>query len=267
LDEELFMRLLRTRSTGFLRQAALWLLPAMLAVMSGCAGSSRQMLNREMVLPFTDEQFEAVEQAESAPYLLQRGDVFAIETLIAEELRQPGILVLPDGTATLIHLGNMKVAGLTVSELEEKINAAFSRDFRDVRLNVVLHEIAGRKVYVLGEVEQPGLYDIGREGIGIMGAIALAGGFTDYSAQGSVVILRLTPQGYLSRELNLAALRKGRAFDTAALDLQPYDIIYVNRSKIGDFAAFTQGLVGSLTQYSRIILDIRQIENPEFYRR
>ncbi len=249
------------------RRAGAWLILVAVLACAGCAGSNKQVVSRQMLLPFNDEQREALARTEAAPYLLQRGDVFAVESLADEELRQPGVLVLPDGTASLTHIGNMRVAGLSIGEVEGQINAAYSRQFRDVHLNVVLREVSGRKVYVLGEVKLPGLHDIGREGVGIMGAIAMAGGLTDWASQGSIVVLRLTPEGYFSREFDISSLRKGRAFDAAALDLQPYDIVYVNRSKIGDFAAFTRDVVGSLAQYSRLILDMRVIENPELYRR
>lgn len=254
-------------STTPLRRCCLWLLPALLAFGSGCAGSSRQVVRNELLLPFTSEQLEAIDKAEAAPYLLQRGDLFSVETMIDEELRQLNVLVLPDGTATLVHLGNMPVAGLSLAQLEDMLNAAYSRDFRDVHLNVVLQKVAGRQVYVLGEVQNPGLYDVGPQGLGIMGAIAQAGGFTEWSGQASVVLLRLTPAGYLSREFDITALRKGRTFDAAVLDLQPYDVIYVNRSKIGDFAAFSKNVMGSLVQYSRFVLDVRGLEDPELYRR
>lgn len=248
------------------RCAGLMILPLMLAVLGGCGGS-RQVLTRQMMLPFTEEQRLAIEQTEAAPYILQRGDVFAVETLVDEELLQPGVLILPDGTASLVHLGNMPVAGLTIQELEKTINESYGRSFRDVNLNVVLRQVSGRKVYVLGEVRSPGLHEIGREGVGVMGAIAMAGGFTEWASQGSVVLLRLTPEGYLSREFNIKALSRGGDFDAYTLDLQPYDIVYVNRSKIGDFASFTKNVVGSLTQYSRLVLDIRIIDDPETYRR
>lgn len=246
----------------------LWVLLMTLTLLAlgGCA-SNQRVLSRQMMVPFTDEQREAIDKTEAAPYRLQRGDVFAVETLVDTELRQPDVLVLPDGTASLVHIGSMRVAGLSIGELEQRINSTYSRDFRDVNLTVVLKEISGRQVYVLGEVKQPGLHDISSDGIGVLGAVAMAGGFTNWSRQTSIVLLRLTADGYLSRELNLAALRKGQAFDMAAVDLQPYDIIYVNRSRIGDFASFTQNVVASLTQYSRFVLDIRYIENPELYRR
>ncbi len=238
-----------------------------LLAVAGCAGSSRQVVRREILCEFTDEQRAAIAGAEAAPYRLQRGDVFSIETLVDDELRQDSIIVLPDGSASFVDLGNVAIEGLTIAEIEQTLNAAYSRNYRDVALSVVLKKVAGQQVYVLGEVRNPGLYDVSGRGIGIMGAIAQAGGFTEWAGHASVVVMRLTKDGYFVRELDLTTLRKGGEFDAAAVDLQSYDVIYVNRSKIGDFAAFAKNVTASLVQYSRFILDVRQIENPDIYRR
>lgn len=249
------------------RLAAWALACAALLAVAGCAGSPRQVVRRELLCEFTPEQRTAIESAESAPYRLQRGDLFAVETLVDEELRQDSIIVLPDGSASFADLGNVVVEGRTIAEVEQTLNEAYSRNYRDVALSVVLKKVVARQVYVLGEVRNPGLYDVTGRGIGIMGAIAQAGGFSDWAGHASVVVMRLTADGYFIRELDLTALRKGSEFDAAAVDLQPYDIVYVNRSKIGDFAAFSKNVMTSLVQYSRFILDARQIEDPEIYRR
>ncbi len=233
----------------------------------GCATSRGRVVANQTFLPFTEDQRLAITRVQAAPYRLQRGDVFDVSSLYDEELRQSNILVLPDGTATFVGIGKIPVAGMTLQELDEKLTAAYARIFRDVDIDIVLRQVSGQQVYVLGEVKNPGLYKLSNMGIGIMGAIAEAGGFADWASQGSVILMRLQPDGYLCRKLDLKSLRDG-AFDPAAIDLQPYDIIYVSRSKIGNLAAFTKDLAGSLVQYTRLILDIKQIQNPsQFYRR
>jgi polysaccharide biosynthesis/export protein len=261
------MDLMSCRNSAWARFAGAALVLSAALSIAGCAGSQRRVVRQEMLYEFTAEQRAAIAGVQTAAYRLQSGDKFAVESLVDDELRQDSIIVLPDGTASFVDLGNMTVKGLTIPELEQTLNAAYSRNYRDVALSVVLKELAGLRVYVLGEVRNAGLYNVVSRGSGVLGAIAQAGGFTEWAGHASVVLMRMTPEGYLIRELDLTTLRKGEDFDTASFDLQPYDIVYVNRSKIGDFAAFAKNVIGSLEMYSRTILEVRQIANPDIYRR
>lgn len=235
------------------------------AILAGCAGSHGSVVVRESMVEFTDTDREKIASSEAAPYLLQPGDIFSLQSLVDAELTQHNILVLPDGSAGFVGLGSFKVAGRAIAEVEAQVSDAYSRKFRDVDLSLVVHQTTGRKVYVLGEVKNPGLYDIPAGGV--IGAVTRAGGFSEWSDQGSVVLMRMTPAGYMCREIDVQGLRDGATFDAAALDLQPFDIIWVSRSRIGDFAAFTKNVVTSLTQYSRLILDVMQIDDPIQFRR
>ncbi len=233
----------------------------------GCASSGGPVVTREITIPFSDAQREALAHAQRAPYTFQRGDVFAVESLYDNELRQDNIIVLPDGTATVAGVGRIPVAGRTLAEVQEAIADSLSRQFRDVKIDIVLRELAGPRVYVLGDVRNPGLYRVADPRAGVLGVLAEAGGLNDVAQAGSVILLRLQPDGYYCRQLDLRGLRDGKSFDLAAVDLQPFDIIYVTRSAVGDFAVFSRNLAASLAQYSRFILDVRQIIDPKIFRR
>ncbi len=236
------------------------------ATLSGCA-SGGGVVKREAMVEFSDEDREAVARSTAAPYTLQPGDVFNVESLTGEELDQANVLVLPDGTASFAGLGNRPVSGRSLADVEAELVRDYGRMFRDVDINVIVTKIEGMKIFVLGEVTRPGLYPVTSARAGILGLVAEAGGFGDWAQQGSIVLLRLTDSGYVSREIDLRAIREGTAFDPEAFDLQAYDILWVSRSAIGDFASFTTNVVGSLTEYTRMILDVRQIENPTLLRR
>lgn len=232
-----------------------------LLIFAGCA-SNGSLVRKETVLVFTPEQREALSRMDSAPYRLQRSDHFAVQFMYHEELNQSDVMILPDGTSTFFGLDQITVAGLSVAELDSILTARYGDQYVNPDLAIIVHSIGGRQVYVMGEVRQPGLHDLPPVGISVPAAIALAGGFNDHAGKGSVVQIRITPDGYLSRELDLSSLHKGGEFDVALLDLQPYDILYVSRSWIGDLAFFTENIIGSLLDYTRMALDIRLIETP-----
>ena len=124
-----------------------------------------------------------------------------------------------------------------------------------------------RKVYVLGEVERPGGYDHEGPGFNVISAIAAAGGYNTFVATGSVALIRMSPEGYHCREMDLGSISHGYEFDASILDLQPYDIIYVSRSAIGDFAVFSENLLEGLLRFTNLATDIRYLTIQNVYGR
>ncbi len=239
-----------------------------LAILSGCSGAAMgPAVKREMTLGFSPEQQARMQALDKREYLIRRGDTLGVQDMFNEQLNQDSVLVLPDGRASFFGLDQIMVAGLTLSELDDVLTRAYAKEFREPRIAVSVRELGANDVYVLGEVERPGAYEIPGAGFSVVAALALAGGFTKYADKGSVVLVRVTPQGYLFRELNLAGFAAGKGFDPALIDLQSYDVIYVSRSAIGDFAAFTDGLIRNLLQYTQLAVDMRYILDGNLIRR
>jgi protein involved in polysaccharide export with SLBB domain len=231
------------------------------ALLGGC-GASSGVLKEEATVPFTPEQQAALSRTEAMPYRIQRGDVLAVHFVDFPEYRQSDVLVLPDGSATFYGLGRIVVAGLSVEQADSLLTEGYSRQVLNPDLSVIVQDISGRQVYVLGQVNQPGFHQMPASGVSVLGAVALAGGFTDTAGKGSVVLVRISPEGYLYRQFDLSDVYKKGVFDPVLMDVQPYDLIYVSSSWIGDFADFSNNLIGSLLQYTQLVLDIRLIEDP-----
>lgn len=122
----------------------------------------------------------------SEVYTLGTGDklrvtVFNESTLSGEfEIDASGIVSMP-------LIGNLKAAGLTQRQLEEQIKAKLSAGYmRDPRVNVEV--LNYRPFYILGEISKPGEYPY-RNGMNVMSAVAVAGGFT-YRANDRTVYIR-----------------------------------------------------------------------------
>jgi polysaccharide export outer membrane protein len=245
------------------RRPAGWLVGLGLGLMllGGCA-SGGKIVSREVRRPFTAQQRTFLSTARSAEQRLQRGDRLSVIFEFRRELDQYRILVLPDGSASFIGLDRIVVAGKTVSELDSLLTAGYAQQYRDPDLSVVVEEVAGLPVYVLGEVRSPGLYDVSNQGFGVLNALSLAGGYQPRAKRGPVLQIRISPEGYICRELNLNPLLKGKQVDLEMFDLEPYDIIYIPTSWQTNFAAFTHDVVGSLIQMTTLILNSRYIDDP-----
>ena len=83
------------------------------------------------------------------------------------------------------------------------------------------------KIYVLGKVSSPGVYDF-QEGLTALDACILAGGFAKYAAPNRSTVTRREPDGTQETiKINLNRVKKGKGKD---ITLKPGDRIYVPES-------------------------------------
>ena len=111
-------------------------------------------------------------------YRLGPEDVLDVIVLGEPELSttpQQGIIVGPDGRISYPFLGSVEVSGMTMGEVEAVIKEALSGMLRDPVVSVRVRQFRMNRIYVLGIVGSPGVYDL-KPGWGVKAAIAAAGG-------------------------------------------------------------------------------------------
>lgn len=236
---------------------------ALLAVLAGCGGA-RALGPRTEFIPFSPEQKTELRTQATRAYRIQEGDVLRVRFAYERALDQDGVLVLSDGTVSLVGIEPLRLAGLTVSQADSLLTAEYSKEYREPALSVILLETRGRRVYVLGEVKEPGYYQVPVGGTDVMSAIALARGFSDDASPEGTVIVRVTPEGYQFQEVDLGKFGKSSFGPFATVQLQPYDIVFVPRSRSGNFAYFAKSILTGLGQISRIAYEIRGQADSNF---
>lgn len=234
----------------------LFILPA-----AGCGSGGNRPVVRTNFVDFTPEQLREIEHAGDYEYRLQPNDVLRVAFANEPNLVRDPVLVLPDGAVTLVGVDRIKIAGLTVTEADSVITNAYATEYRDPQISVVVLESRGRRIYVLGEVVQPGMVDLPHGGLDIVGAVAQAGGFTEHAAKDGAVLVRVTDAGYMVRELDLSDFHTLAFSDLATVDLLPYDVIYVPRTRIGDFSYFARSVLGGVLNLTRIASDMRYLSD------
>lgn len=145
---------------------------------------------------------------------LKPGDVLEITVWREAELSGE-FLVDETGEVTLPLLGRRRVLDQDFSNLRDSLLVAYQRELRNP--SIVITPL--RRVYVLGEVNEPGLYQV-EPTISLAGAIALAGGV---SSQGDLTGLRVIRDG--------AVIRNGAEASNslADVDIRSGDQIFVER--------------------------------------
>lgn len=108
---------------------------------------------------------------------------------VAASTGSSGLPIQPDGNITLDVVGTIRAAGLTPDELGKLIAEKASDRLRDPKVVVSVVQYAPRRVFVGGEVNQPGPVVI-QEGMTPMQAIFDRGGFKDTAQKDGVVLIR-----------------------------------------------------------------------------
>lgn len=103
--------------------------------------------------------------------------------------RQISSRVTPAGTIQLPALGSVYVQGLTIQEAKQEIDSRYAMTIPGVTVTVDLQVRAPRFIYVLGEVAQPGQFELTGPTT-TMQAIALAGGWNVGGNLRQVVVFR-----------------------------------------------------------------------------
>jgi len=92
------------------------------------------------------------------------------------------------GIVPLPLVGNIRLGGKTISEAENAIKDAYKPDYvKDPRVSVQV--LNYRPFYIWGQVNAPGSYPY-VNGITVLEAVVIAGGFTKRAKQGKMKIIR-----------------------------------------------------------------------------
>ena len=230
----------------------------LLAMLAGCGGP-RQVAPRSEFIPFSQEQKIMNDAHVTRAYKIQEGDVLKVYFAHQRELNQDGVVVLSDGSINLMGIDTMRVAGMSVAEADSLITLRYAKEYREPALSVMIQESAGRRVYVLGEVLNPGFYRVPMGGMDIMGAIGMASGFNENAARNGTIVARVTPDGYQVREVNLDDFGTSGFAGAATMPLESYDIVYVPRSRVGDLAYFSKTVLAAISGVTQIFYDLTYI--------
>lgn len=103
------------------------------------------------------------------------------------------------GNLSLKLMGSIKAKGLTVEQLAAEVEnqLRLGRYLKDPRVSVEV--LNYRPFYVLGEVKEPGKYPF-VNGMTVLNAVALAGGYTYRARENNVIIIRGSDPGQRERK-------------------------------------------------------------------
>jgi polysaccharide biosynthesis/export protein len=143
------------------------------------------------------------------------------------------VTVTPAGDIQLPAISSVFVQGLTLAEAKQEIDSRYDSTIPGVQVTLVLVQRAKRFIYVLGEVGQPGRFELQGPTTAIQ-AIAMAGRWTPGSNLRQVVVFRRGPDWRLmATMLDLrGALYARRPVPADDIWLNDSDIVLVPKTPI-----------------------------------
>ena len=131
------------------------------------------------------------------------------------------------GYLTMPILGEIECAGMTRQELAQDIERRIIEGgyLSDPQANVRFSELT---ISIIGEVNRPGRYDIKKDQISILEALALAGDMTIYGNRSEVAVVREKDGKSIVTKLDL---RSGDVFASPCYYLEQNDVVIVSPNK------------------------------------
>ena len=148
----------------------------------------------------------ATARVEDPAYRIGPEDGLEISVWKDETLKST-TLVRPDGGISFPLVGDLPVAGKTASEVREEIARRLSRFVPEAEVTVSVVRVASYRVYVIGRVNRPGDFAVGRP-LDVLQALTLAGGLTPFAVEDEIRIIRREAGRQVSIPFNYARLRK-----------------------------------------------------------
>lgn len=187
-------------------------------------------------------------QAQTKTYRIGPSDVLSVTVFAGgEEQYKSDLTVSAQGTINAPFIGEIQAAGLTPTEVEQKITEPLARDyFVDPDVNVSVAEYHSLHYYISGAVEKPGLYET-RSEFTLLELIAKAEGVLPDRGNVAYIMREAADQAAagqnaeeLAASIDPIKVDLKRLLDqgdmTVNLRLQPGDLVYIPLQKSLDVA-------------------------------
>ncbi len=175
-------------------------------------------------------------------YLLSAGDVIDVKFVYNPEMNE-SIGLRPDGSFALPMIGEVHASGLSPMALSQSLTERYKASLRHPEIIINVREFAGQRIYVGGEVQNPGVIGL-RGRFTFLNAVFSAGG-VKATARGRQILLVRQAGGnnVVVQRINLNNVLKGKIPD---IELKPYDVVFVPKTPIARAGQFVDQYLNSL---------------------
>lgn len=154
------------------------------------------------------------------------GDKFSVRVYNEESLSGEYV-VSSDGSINYPYIGRVTVDGMTCAELEEALTKGLADGYlREPSVSCSITEYNSKRIYVLGEVKEPGTFPF-KSNLSIIEALALAGGTTERADTNGTKLTRVVNGVEVQVRVPMQEIVEGRKKNVRLL---PGDVVFVPES-------------------------------------
>ncbi|MCJ7786027.1 MAG: polysaccharide export protein [Desulfobacterales bacterium] len=160
----------------------------------GSIGTFILLVMTSMVYPQADKEILSKKEApaevavDGDQYIIGPEDILYIHVWKEEALTRT-IPVRMDGKISLPLVQEIKAAGLTPLQLKEVVTRKLKEFIENPIVSVTVVEVNSYKVYVIGQVRNPGVHRL-RSETTVTQIIVIVGGFTEWANQKKILVVR-----------------------------------------------------------------------------
>ena len=159
-----------------------------------------------------------------ARYKVQPGDALTISVWKEPDLS--GVLTVhPDGMFSMPLVGEIQTKNKSIQQVQESIAEKLKTFVPDAIVTVGLNNSVGASIYVIGQVNTPGVFTVSQP-TDVMQALSLAQGMTAYAAKNKIKILRRNSNGQQAIKFRYGDVAKGEGLEQNIV-LQNGDVVVV----------------------------------------
>jgi polysaccharide export outer membrane protein len=166
----------------------------------------------------------AVQGIDPLTYRIGPEDLLEI-TVWKEEGLKKEVLVRPDGGVSYPLIGEVQAAGKTVLALREEIAKRLEKFIPDPAVSVAILKVGSQRIYVIGRVQKPGDYPVGRY-IDVLQALSMAGGLTPFADGNDIRVMRREGDKQVVLPFEYNRVVRGQKLEQN-VQLKPGDVVVV----------------------------------------
>jgi polysaccharide export outer membrane protein len=164
--------------------------------------------------------------AQGAPgdYKLHAGDKLQVSVWKELDLQRT-LIIRPDGKFSFPLTGEVQAAGRTPDDIRADIEGRLKKYIPEPVVTVTVEEVAGNRIYVIGQVKNPGAFVMNPR-LNVLQALSLAEGATPFAKLDDIIVIRGTGASQTTLPFRYSQVTEGKSLGQNIL-LESGDVVVV----------------------------------------
>jgi polysaccharide export outer membrane protein len=163
-------------------------------------------------------------QGVDSDYKLHAGDSITVSVWKELELQRK-VIIRPDGRFSFPLAGEIQAAGRSADQVRVDIESKLTKYIPEAVVAVMVEDVSGNRIYVIGQVNKPGMYVMNPE-LTVLQALSLAGGSTPFAKLGNISVIRGTGTAQKTMPFRYDQVIEGKSLQQN-ITLQSGDVVLV----------------------------------------